>query len=89
MKYSPKRTCVVCRKSQDKQDLIRVVEIDESIVIDINQKINSRGFYFCKNSECINSVAKKRVLSRVKKTNIASQKHESLQNLLNNFVNKE
>lgn len=89
MKYSPTRTCVVCRQKANKQDLFRIVEQNTDFVLDTTQKTNSRGFYICKNSECINSITKKRILSRLKKTNIAESEHLKLQESLNKYLNKE
>ena len=63
------RTCVICKKKRDKDKLFRFIVLPLShddltttsvgqlpsceIVIDINHKIKSRGFYFCKdNANC-------------------------------------
>ena len=89
MKYSPTRTCVVCRNKANKQDLLRIVEQNKEFVLDQNQKINARGFYICKNHECINSLNRKKILSRIKKTNIAESEHLKLEENLTKFLNKE
>lgn len=89
MKYSPTRTCIVCRQKANKQDLLRIVEQNNNFDLDTTQKINTRGFYICKNLECINSIAKKRVLSRLKKTNVAESEHVKLLESLNKYLNKE
>ena len=89
MKYSPTRTCVVCRQKANKQDLIRIVEQNNEFMIDQSQNINARGFYICKNNECISSINRKKILSRLKKTNIAESAHIKLQESLNKYLNKE
>ena len=38
MKYSPTRTCVVCRQKAYKQDLLRIVEQNNEFVFDESQK---------------------------------------------------
>ena len=50
------RTCVICKKKREKCELFRFAILQRSfneIVIDINHKLKSRGFYFCKdNANC-------------------------------------
>lgn len=89
MKYIPQRTCVVCKNKQPKNNLIRIVEQNETFVIDNFQKISARGFYICNNINCANNISKKRVLSRLYKTNIAQEKHQNLENLLINYLNNK
>ena len=89
MKYSPTRTCIVCKQKAYKQDLLRIVEQNNEFLLDENQKINIRGFYICKSKECINSINRKKVLSKLKKTNIAESEHLKVQEILNKFLNKE
>lgn len=89
MEFSPKRTCVVCRKKEDKHNLIRIVEQNELFNIDENQKLSARGFYVCASIDCVDQIVKRRVLSRLKKTNVAEQKHIELQNLLYNYINRK
>ena len=50
--------CVGCRQMKDKSHLIRVVLQDGNPVIDLNHKAQSRGVYFCKNSDCIKRAVK-------------------------------
>lgn len=63
----PTRSCVVCKKKDEKKNLIRIVSIEEKAIIDKNQKINSRAIYFCNNENCINKFIK---LNQKKKINI-------------------
>ena len=65
----PTRSCVVCKKRDEKKNLIRIVSIEGKAIIDKNQKINSRAIYFCNNENCINKFIK---LSQKKKINIKS-----------------
>ena len=89
MKYSPTRTCLVCRQKAYKQDLLRIVEQNNEFVFDESQKSNTRGFYICKNLECVNNIARKRILSRLKKTNIAESEHLKIQETIIKHLNKE
>lgn len=60
MKKKPQRSCVCCRTTRDKSELLRVVAMaDGSIVYDPTGKAPGRGSYLCKNAECIKSELKK------------------------------
>ena len=45
----PTRSCIMCRRKNEKEDLIRIANLDGKVVIDKLQKVNSRGVYFCNN----------------------------------------
>lgn len=60
----PLRMCTVCRKRQEKADLIRVVRVNNTIMIDKDGKLQGRGAYICKDSECIKVAQKRRALER-------------------------
>mgnify|MGYP003373019727 FL=1 len=79
----PTRSCVVCKKRNEKKNLIRIVSIEGKAIIDKNQKINSRAIYFCNNENCINKFIK---LSQKKKINIKSNiDMESIEKALNDI----
>ena len=60
MKKKPQRSCVCCRATKDKGDLLRVVSLaDGSIVYDPTGKVPGRGSYLCRNEECIKTELKK------------------------------
>jgi uncharacterized protein len=50
----PTRTCVSCRESHDKRDLLRIVRgPDGSVAHDPTGKANGRGAYVCRDEACI------------------------------------
>ena len=52
-KHIPMRTCIVCRQSQPKRSLIRIVASPEQgIVADPSGKLAGRGAYVCHDSAC-------------------------------------
>ncbi|MCD6291744.1 MAG: YlxR family protein [Anaerolineae bacterium] len=52
-RHIPQRTCIICRKVQDKRDLIRIVRTPEGeIVIDPTGKRSGRGAYLCRSQDC-------------------------------------
>lgn len=49
----PTRSCIICRKRNDKKELIRIACLkDGNIVLDKSQKVNARGIYLCRDKEC-------------------------------------
>lgn len=53
MKREPQRTCIACRGSFDKHDVVRIVAGPEGIVTDSREKLPGRGAYVCPRRECI------------------------------------
>lgn len=53
IEHIPTRTCVACGKLRPKQELIRLVRIDNGdIDIDNTSKMEGRGTYLCPIAEC-------------------------------------
>ena len=68
-KRVPIRTCVVCRETDAKKSLIRVVRqtaLDgtTSVLVDRTGKANGRGAYVCNRAECVEIALKQRRLER-------------------------
>lgn len=52
-KKIPQRTCVVCRKVDNKRALVRLVRTpEEGVHIDPTGKMNGRGAYMCSDVAC-------------------------------------
>lgn len=67
----PIRTCIICRQRNEKSNLIRIIEMDNCLQIDIKQNANTRGSYICKDINCISRFEKhKRYISKYGKENI-------------------
>ncbi len=60
----PMRTCVACRTSKPKKELIRVVKYGEQISLDLSGRANGRGAYVCNDIECIKKLKKTKALNR-------------------------
>ena len=56
----PERTCICCRKKGEKNEFFRIAEQDGRYIYDENMKIQSRGFYICKDIECVKRISKNR-----------------------------
>ena len=57
--HIPQRTCVVCRKKSEKKKLMRFVLLDSEIVLDLNYKIEKRGYYVCDDNDCLQKLGKR------------------------------
>lgn len=67
---------------KEKKQLLRVVKTPEGDVkVDTTGKVNGRGSYLCKNSECINQAIKKKQISRALEVNIPADVYEELKKL--------
>ena len=64
---NPERTCVACRKKNDKTELIRFVKTpDGHITPDIRCRMNGRGAYVCRDEKCIEKALKGILFRRLK-----------------------
>lgn len=73
------RRCVVCGEQFQKDQLIRVVKNkDGEIRIDHSERLNGRGAYICKNSECIQKAVKNKLLNRHLKAQVDDDIYEEL-----------
>ncbi len=68
----PQRTCVGCRTTGGKRDLIRVVRTpDGHVEVDITSKANGRGAYVCAQQACWEEALTKDRLARALRTTIS------------------
>ena len=82
-KHVPMRTCVGCRQSAPKRDLIRIVRNPEGVVeLDLTGKRSGRGVYICAQEECLAAAVKGKQLDRALKTTIDAQVLDVLQEVL-------
>lgn len=73
------RTCIACRKKDNKYNFIRIVSENGNAKIDKNGKENARGIYICNDAECIKKLLKMKNINKVIKNKING---ESLKVLL-------
>lgn len=60
------RMCSGCMEHKDKKQLVRVVKTpDNQIMLDTTGKLNGRGAYICKNTECFLKALKARRFEKV------------------------
>lgn len=77
-KYIPLRMCVGCRKMFPKKDLMRITKdpVTGEIILDCEQKAQTRGVYLCKNGQCILQAKKKKALQRHFKGMVSDEIYE-------------
>ena len=56
----PERTCICCRKKNEKIKFFRISKIEDKYVLDKEMKIQNRGFYICKNQNCVKKISRKK-----------------------------
>ncbi|PJF44291.1 MAG: DUF448 domain-containing protein [Phototrophicales bacterium] len=82
---SPQRTCVICRKVQDKRDLIRIVRTsDARVQIDITGKQNGRGAYICRQRDTCQGQLTRESINHALRTSISDDDWKDLQDQLMN-----
>jgi uncharacterized protein len=78
-KHVPQRTCIACRSSDAKRQLLRIVRVAEGQVeVDPTGKKNGRGAYLCKVRECWEIGLNKKALDFALKTTIEPTVREEL-----------
>lgn len=77
---TPIRTCIACRTSSDKCELVRVVRTPTGeIMVDLTGKMPGRGAYLCRQEECLRRAVKERRLARCLRTEIPAETTDQLE----------
>lgn len=77
-KKIPMRTCIACRQSKPKKELVRIVKNQEGIFLDRTGKVNGRGAYVCDSVECVKKLNKQKLLNRVFETQVEQSVYDKL-----------
>jgi predicted RNA-binding protein YlxR (DUF448 family) len=64
MGHEPERTCIACRGTFAKNDVVRIVAVSGSVIVDYREKLPGRGAYVCPRPECIRKALSREGLSR-------------------------
>ena len=79
VKHIPQRTCVACRKTSSKRELVRLVRIsDGSVEVDATGKRAGRGAYLCPTQQCWEPGLKSGRLEHTLRTNITQGNRDQL-----------
>jgi len=78
-KHIPQRTCIGCRETRPKRELVRIVRNTTGAVeVDPTGKKSGRGAYLCRAKGCWEAALKKERLDRALGINIAQEKRREL-----------
>ena len=79
----PMRTCIGCRQSKEKKELIRIVRDKENnVFVDLTGKQNGRGAYICEDVHCLEKAMKTKALEKTLKVSVDSAIFEKLKEQL-------
>jgi len=79
IRKKPQRTCLGCRNSKDKTELVRIVRTPEGeVVVDRTGKKNGRGAYICPDPECLRLAMRSKALGNALSTEIPEEIYEIL-----------
>ena len=85
---SPMRKCVGCNNHFEKKSLIRILRSPEGeIKLDFTGKMNGRGAYICKNTQCLKKAIKQKRLDSVLETSVPEEIYSKLSEELSNENN--
>jgi predicted RNA-binding protein YlxR (DUF448 family) len=79
-KHKPQRTCIACRETKNKRDLIRVVRTPAgNLIVDPTGKANGRGAYLCRQASCWEKGLSKQRLAQALKVTLSAEEVAELQ----------
>jgi hypothetical protein len=78
-KHVPQRTCVGCRKTRSKREMVRIVRtLDQGVKIDESGKAPGRGAYLCRGRRCWEKALSEKRLEYALKTELSKEEWETL-----------
>lgn len=78
MHITGERRCIACREHALSQEMIRISKSADGIIIGDKKKINGRGVYVHKKSECIEQVCRRKLLNKTFSTNVGEEIYNNL-----------
>jgi predicted RNA-binding protein YlxR (DUF448 family) len=78
-KHLPQRTCIACRQTKDKKELVRLVRDENGAVeVDTSGRKRGRGAYLCRQNLCWQLALKKNRLEYALRTKLSADDRQSL-----------
>ncbi len=85
-KHIPQRTCIACRQTRNKRDLVRLVRTEAGVVeVDLSAKKPGRGAYLCPRRDCWERGLKGNRLQYTLRTKLGVDNRQSLIDYSNNL----
>ena len=69
---APQRSCIACRTTGDKRELVRIVRGPERVEVDLTGKKPGRGAYICRNLACWQQALRKGRIDAALKTRMSA-----------------
>ena len=77
------RTCMGCNEKKDKKELIRIVRNkDGEVFVDMNEKLQGRGAYCCKNIKCLEKLEKTKRLDKKLECKVNGEIYEKIRGVI-------
>lgn len=87
---TPQRTCVSCRTTTGKRELVRIVRTPEGRVLpDPTGKAAGRGAYLCNAPACWENAARKRILDKALNVTVSESDAEAVFEFGKRYANGE
>ncbi len=78
LKHVPLRTCIACRQTAGKRELIRLVCSDAGVEVDIKGRKPGRGVYLCAKRKCWENGLKGNRIEFGLRTKLSADNRQSL-----------
>jgi predicted RNA-binding protein YlxR (DUF448 family) len=86
-KHIPQRTCAVCRETNAKRTLTRLVRTPaEGVQLDPSGKQNGRGAYLCNQLSCWQNAVESNVLEKALRTTLTPDDRQRLREAMAQIV---
>ena len=78
-RHTPQRTCVECRTTRSKRELVRIVRLAEGgVTVDETGKKSGRGAYLCRRRTCWDRALSCGRMGYALKTTLTAEENEAL-----------
>jgi predicted RNA-binding protein YlxR (DUF448 family) len=78
-RHVPQRTCVACRTSRPKRELVRIVRTPEgAVIVDETGRRSGRGAYLCRRRDCWETALARRQLEHALKVALTAETQAQL-----------
>jgi predicted RNA-binding protein YlxR (DUF448 family) len=69
----PERSCVACRTTRSKRELVRIVRLpDGAVTVDATGRAPGRGAYLCRDASCWDTAGRKRAIEHALKAAVSA-----------------
>lgn len=83
VKKIPLRKCIGCGESKPKKKLVRIVKNkDNEVKVDLTGKLNGRGAYICKDTNCFELARKSNKIAKNLEIKISEEIYEELKSVI-------